>query len=231
MTEITRNQVLPPYDIEVIYHDRDIAVIVKPGGLLAVPGRGPEKQDCAAARLRQSFPEMLPQPAVHRLDMFTSGLMVFAMTAEAHSRLSLQFNNREVMKKYVAVLAKDIVGEHGNSGEIRLAFRLDPDNRPYQVYDPDQGKVGITRWQRLGGDGKSCTVEFTPLTGRTHQLLLHAAHRLGLNAAIIGDSLYGSGQDGDRMFLHASHLSFLHPATKELLSFTSKPHFPIHSQQ
>jgi len=231
MTETSKNLVLSPYDIEVIYHDSDIAVIVKPGGLLAVPGRGPEKLDCAAAKLRQLFPEILQQPAVHRLDMFTSGLMVFAMTAEAHSRLSRQFSNREVTKRYLAVLAKDIVGEHGEMGEIQLAFRLDPDNRPYQVYDPDQGKLGVTRWRRLGGDGNSCTVEFIPLTGRTHQLRLHAAHRLGLHAPIIGDSLYGSGQDGDRMFLHASELSFCHPASKELLSFTSEPHFPVHQRK
>lgn len=221
-------EILPPYDIEIIYEDEELAVLIKPGGMLAVPGRGPEKQDCAVNRLRRQFPDIISQPAVHRLDMFTSGLMVFAKTSATHRHLSMQFANRQVTKKYLAVLEKDLSTGHG---AINLSFRLDPDNRPLQVYDPVHGKTGTTEWHRIGGDGTTCTVEFIPRTGRTHQLRLHAAHSLGLNAPIIGDSLYGSGTDGDRMHLHASELTFFNPAQHATQTFVSAPHFQIHSSQ
>jgi tRNA pseudouridine32 synthase/23S rRNA pseudouridine746 synthase len=211
-------------DMEIIYHDDDIVVINKPGGLLAVPGRGAEKQDCAAARLRLHFPKMIAQPAVHRLDMYTSGLMVYAMTAAAHRFLSDQFAKRAVSKKYIAVVLGTIAE---TSGEIHLPFRLDPDNRPRQIYDPVHGKTGITRWQKLTADKSTTRLELTPLTGRTHQLRVHAAHPrpLGLGAPIIGDSIYGSGKDGDRMLLHAVFLRFLHPGTGEAVTFYSPPAF------
>lgn len=211
-------------DMEILYHDRDIVVIDKPGGLLSVPGRGAEKQDCAAARLRRHFPEMIAQPAVHRLDMYTSGLMVFAITAAAHRFLCAQFEKRAVDKKYIAVVFGGIAE---SSGEIHLPFRLDPDNRPRQIYDPVHGKIGITRWQKLAADESTTRIQFTPLTGRTHQLRVHAAHPrpLGLGAPIVGDSIYGSGKDGDQMLLHASFLHFLHPGTGETVTFHSPPSF------
>ncbi|GAB6191031.1 RluA family pseudouridine synthase [Desulfocastanea catecholica] len=213
-----------PPDIKIIYHDSEIVVINKPGGLLAVPGRGAEKQDCAAARLRRHFPEMIQQPAVHRLDMYTSGLMVFAMTTAAHRFLSAQFEKRAVDKKYIAVVL-GCIAETG--GEIHLPFRLDPDNRPRQIYDPVHGKIGITRWQKLSADETTTRIQFTPLTGRTHQLRVHAAHPrpLGLGAPIVGDSLYGSGKDGDQMLLHACFLQFLHPVNGETVTFHSPPSF------
>ncbi len=210
--------------MEILYHDSEIVVINKTGGLLAVPGRGAEKQDCAAARLRRHFPEMIQQPAVHRLDMYTSGLMVFAMTAAAHRILSAQFAERAIDKKYIAVVFGSIAE---TSGEIHLPFRLDPNNRPRQIYDPIHGKIGITRWQRLATDESTTRIQFTPLTGRTHQLRVHAAHPRprGLGAPIVGDSIYGSGKDGDQMLLHACFLRFLHPGTGKTVTFHSSPSF------
>jgi tRNA pseudouridine32 synthase/23S rRNA pseudouridine746 synthase len=211
-------------EIEFVYNDSELVVINKPGGLLAVPGRGPEKQDCAAARLRRHFPEMIDQPAVHRLDMYTSGLMVFAITAVAHRFLSGQFEKRLVVKKYTAVVEGLI---EKICGEIQLPFRLNPDNRPLQIYDPVHGRMGITRWRKLEANRTTTRLEFTPLTGRTHQLRVHAAHPrpLGLGAPIVGDSLYGSGKDGDQMMLHATFLQFIHPETARTLEFHSLPPF------
>ncbi len=204
--------------IRLLYVDEDIIVVDKPAGLLSVPGRGPEKQECVVQQVKEYFPDTIDQPAVHRLDMDTSGLMVLARTRSAHVHLSGQFAGRKVKKRYVAVL--DGVVED-DAGEIELAFRLDPDNRPHQVYDPDQGKLGITRWFKLGVQQGRTRVEFIPLTGRTHQLRLHAAHELGLNCPVVGDRLYGSRQPGERMLLHACHLRFIHPGTEKRVIFRS----------
>ncbi|XOF33556.1 MAG: RluA family pseudouridine synthase [Candidatus Electrothrix sp. YB6] len=216
-------------ELDIIFSDQHLVVVNKPGGLLAVPGRGPERQDCVVTRVKAQFPEAIAQLAVHRLDMATSGLMVLALTAEAHQHLSCQFAQRQVKKSYIALLDGAVAGE---GGEITLRFRLDTENRPYQVYDPVQGKIGITRWRRLHVSGAASStsgprtrVEFIPLTGRTHQLRLHAAHALGLGCPILGDSLYGTGTMGDPMFLHAARLSFLHPATGEQLEFRSSVPF------
>jgi len=211
-------------NLTILYHDSEIVVINKPGGLLSVPGRGPEKQDCAASRLRQHFSNMIDQPAVHRLDMYTSGLMVFAITAGAHRFLSGQFEKRMVVKKYTAVIEGIF---EGNSGDIHLPFRLDPNNRPLQIYDPVHGKMGITKWRKLETKETTTRIEFTPLTGRTHQLRVHAAHPrpMGLGFPIVGDSLYGLGKEGDQMMLHASYLQFAHPETSSLLEFHSPPPF------
>jgi tRNA pseudouridine32 synthase/23S rRNA pseudouridine746 synthase len=205
-------------ELVVVYADSQLAVIDKPGGLLAVPGRGPDKQDCVVNRFKKIFPVHIDQPAVHRLDMATSGLMAMAFTAEAHRSLSKQFAQRRVEKKYIALLEGVVSGD---SGEITLAFRLDVENRPWQVYDPVQGKTGVTRWRCLETCDGRTRVEFVPLTGRTHQLRLHAAHELGLGCPIVGDSLYGSGQQSDPMLLHAAELAFFHPATGNRTTFSS----------
>jgi len=134
----------------VVHADDWIVVVDKPGGLLAVPGRGPDKQDCVVRRVRAEFSPCLEQPAVHRLDQATSGLMVLARDAASHRRLSRQFARRRVEKKYIALL-QGVVREP--EGEIRLRFRLDPDNRPRQVYDNRQGKLGVTLWRRSGSHG------------------------------------------------------------------------------
>ena len=208
--------------VEILYQDTDIVVINKPGGLLAVPGRGPDKQDCVTARLQQLFEQMIAQPAVHRLDMYTSGVMVYAITTQAHRTLSIQFEKRRVKKRYVALLEGLI---HEDKGKIHLPFRLDPANRPLQVYDPQKGKMGVTLWEIIGHEKNTTRVAFTPLTGRTHQLRVHSAHPLGLGTPIVGDSLYGSGSDGDKMFLHATYLRFFHPITDTPVEFHSPTPF------
>ena len=204
--------------MKVIYHDPEIIVVDKPGGLLSVPGRGSDKQDCVVKRVLQLFPDTIAQPAVHRLDMQTSGLMVLARTVQAHRNISIQFSQRIPEKRYVALI-EGIISKQ--SGRIELAFRLDPDNRPYQIHDPFQGKLGITLWQKIGVEGDYTRVEFTPITGRTHQLRLHAAHEQGLNTPIVGDCLYGKGLEGDQMLLHATRLSFFHPQSGDKVSFGS----------
>jgi tRNA pseudouridine32 synthase/23S rRNA pseudouridine746 synthase len=154
--------------------------------------------------------------------MFTSGLMVLALTKEAHRSLSRQFQEHIVEKRYIAILDGSV---EETSGEITLSFRLDPENRPYQIYDPVHGKAGTTRWKRLSRVAGKTRIEFMPLTGRTHQLRLHAAHTLGLGFPIIGDRLYGSGKEGAQMLLHASYLSFLHPHTGKRIEFNSPSPF------
>jgi len=209
-------------DIPILYYDYALVVAVKPPGLLAVPGRGPDKVDCLVNRLRRLFPRMIAQPAVHRLDMATSGLMVVAITATAQRELSRQFASRMVEKEYVAVLDGLVAVE---AGRIELAFRLDPAHRPHQIYDPEHGKLGITRWRRLADEQGRSRLALFPETGRTHQLRLHAAHRLGLGIPIVGDALYGHGQDGDRLLLHATGLAFLHPESGQRLVFHHEPDF------
>ncbi len=210
------------FSIRFIHVDTSFVVVEKPGGLLSVPGRGPDKQDCVAGRVKALFRDCIAQPAVHRLDMQTSGLMVLALTSKAHRLLSRQFESRQVEKRYIALL--EGVVEH-QAGEIRLPFRLDPDNRPYQIHDPLHGKTAITLWKRLSvAEGKTRVV-FTPLTGRTHQLRVHAAHPLGLGCPIIGDRLYGHGRDDQAMLLHACFLAFRHPLTGEAVHFSSTESF------
>ncbi len=208
--------------LTIVHTDPSFVVVDKPGGLLSVPGRGPENQDCVVSRIKTIFAECIDQPAVHRLDMYTSGLMVLALTTETHRTLSRQFEQRLVEKRYIALL-DGIVKE--DSGTITLPFRLDPENRPYQIYDPEHGKVGTTFWKRLDITSGKTRIEFRPLTGRTHQLRLHASHPLGLGLPIIGDRLYGNGREGERMLLHASFLSFLHPDTGGRIEFNSPAPF------
>ncbi len=212
----------PPLSLYLLYQDPWLAVIEKPGGVLAVPGRGPDKQDSVVSRLKQMLPWCIEQPAVHRLDMDTSGLMVLGLTRESHRHLSIQFAERRVAKKYLALL--DGLVER-DAGEISLPFRLDPERRPYQIYDPVHGKVGISRWRKIDVREGRTLVEFIPLTGRTHQLRLHASHPLGLGCAIVGDRLYGSGCLGQSLMLHATWLQFQHPVTGAQLDFFSSAPF------
>lgn len=209
-------------DLIIVYADADIVVVDKPGGLLSVPGRGPDKQDCVVRQLQIRFPDCMEQPSVHRLDMATSGLMVLAMHREAHRSLSIQFEQRLVKKKYEALLEGLVTDEEG---EICLPFRLDPENRPYQVLDYESGRMGVTRWRKISVCERLTRVEFLPLTGRTHQLRLHASHQRGLRCPIVGDSLYGSGQQGDPMLLHATALEFIHPGNGHTCSFNSPAPF------
>ena len=208
--------------LDIIHQEETFVVVNKPSGLLAVPGRGPDMQDCVVNRLKSIFPQCMEQPAVHRLDMDTSGLLLLALDKGTHRTLSIQFEKRLVEKTYVAIVEGIVLG---NSGEIELAFRLDPDNRPHQVYDPVQGKVGVSRWRKLSTLDGCTRIEFSPLTGRTHQLRLHAAHELGLGFPIVGDRLYGTGNAPGQLKLHASFLAFDHPQSGARLNFAVPPGF------
>ncbi|MGJ8697004.1 MAG: RluA family pseudouridine synthase [Verrucomicrobiaceae bacterium] len=202
----------------IIYQDDDLVVVEKPSGFLSVPGRGPEKIDSVSHRIRTQFPDCIVQPAVHRLDMDTSGLLVLAFTTEAHRHLSIQFQERQVEKRYEALL-EGIITEAG--GVITLPFRLDVENRPIQIYDPVHGKIGTTVWEKVAIEGEFTRISFKPLTGRTHQLRLHSAHPKGLGTPIVGDPFYGTATENGQLKLHACELTFTHPTTGERLSFTS----------
>jgi len=208
--------------MNILYNDPHIVVVDKPGGLLAVPGRGPDKHDCVTARVRQQFPEMIEQPSVHRLDMYTSGVMVLAKTSEAHRNLSIQFEQRQTVKVYIAVIDGLLAAD---KGRIELKFRLDIDNRPYQIFDPDHGKIGITLWETIRIENNTTRIRMQPITGRTHQLRIHAAHEQGLGIPIVGDSLYGNGKEGDQMMLHAAELTLNHPHTGDTMLFQSNVPF------
>jgi tRNA pseudouridine32 synthase/23S rRNA pseudouridine746 synthase len=215
---------IPPFhhSVEIVHKDDEFVVIIKPSGLLAVPGKGEENQDCVVSRIKALYPDCIDQPAVHRLDMDTSGLMVLALTADMHRGLSLQFHDRKTEKRYIALLDGEF---SGHEGTIELPFRLDVENRPHQIYDPVDGKTGITHWKTLGVENGKTRVEFIPVTGRTHQLRVHAASEHGLGIPILGDRLYGSGAGPGQLKLHASFLSFTHPRTGERLEFRSDPPF------
>jgi tRNA pseudouridine32 synthase/23S rRNA pseudouridine746 synthase len=211
-----------PLELQLLHNDPAFLIVNKPGGVLAVPGRGPDKQDCVVNRAKKMFPNIIQQPAVHRLDMYTSGIMLLAKNSASHRNLSKQFEQRIVHKEYIAVL-DGVVKE--DAGVIDLRFRLDTENRPHQIFDPEQGKQGISHWQKICDKKGQSYIRFFPLTGRTHQLRLHASHPLGLGIPIVGDSLYGNGNDGDKMFLHACKISFLHPISNERIQFVSKADF------
>jgi tRNA pseudouridine32 synthase/23S rRNA pseudouridine746 synthase len=212
---------IPP-GLKIVFEDDVIVVVDKPSGLLSVPGKGEANQDCVVSRVKALYPGCIEQPSVHRLDQDTSGLLVLALTESAHRILSVQFMDRLVGKRYTALIDGVLMEQ---SGVIELKFRLDPDNRPYQVYDPVNGKNGVTHWRNLGVENGRTRVEFMPHTGRTHQLRLHSAHEKGLGFPIVGDRLYGTGTAPGQLKLHASTLRFRHPVTRETLDFVSPAPF------
>jgi len=209
-------------EMEIIYQDHEIVVVQKSSGFLSVPGRGPEKLDSVAHRISTTIPGCIIQPAVHRLDMDTSGLMVLGLTTAAHRHLSIQFQDRLIEKRYQALLEGSL---DGDSGTITLPFRLDVENRPFQIYDEVHGKMGTTNWQKIGIENDLTRIDFFPITGRTHQLRLHASHPKGLGIPIVGDSFYGNGTGPGQLKLHAAYLAFAHPESGETLRFESRPPF------
>lgn len=201
---------------ELIYLDASLLVVNKPTGLLAVPGRGADKQDCLSARLQQKFPDAL---VVHRLDMATSGLMVFARGAEMQSRLSQMFREREVGKRYVAMVAGKV---DPPTGEVNLPIAADWSNRPLRKIDTELGKPSLTRYRLLAHDTDASRMELEPVSGRTHQLRVHMA---AIGHPILGDALYGDAASASRLLLHACRLSFVHPLNGELLNLVSAAPF------
>ena len=209
--------------IDVVYEDDAILVIDKPADLLSVPGK--RIADSVQRRIRASYPEATGPLIVHRLDMSTSGLLLLAKTKEAHKLLQRQFFKRSVSKRYIAVLQGRVIGD---SGTIDLPLRGDLEDRPRQIVCRTHGKSARSHWQVVTRTDHTTTVHFWPVTGRTHQLRIHAAHPEGLNTPIVGDDLYG--QPGDRLHLHAEQLAFTHPVTRETLSFTAAaPFAPAHA--
>ncbi|WNG48220.1 RluA family pseudouridine synthase [Archangium minus] len=201
-------------DLAIVFEDAWIVVVDKPHGLLSVPGKDVSVTDSVLARLRARYPHATGPLLVHRLDLDTSGLLVAALDLRTHAALQRQFVHREVQKRYVAWIAGHVRGEQGT---IDFPMRVDLEDRPRQIHDPVHGKPAITRWQVLERKGERTRVAFFPLTGRTHQLRVHAAHPLGLGAPIVGDRLYG--HPDDRLMLHAESLSFQHPETGQPVSF------------
>ncbi len=204
--------------IEPLYADDVLLVLDKPGGLLAVPGRGADKQDCLAARVQARYPDAL---IVHRLDMATSGLMVMARGPAAQRALSKAFAAREVRKRYIAVVAGRLEAPPEGWGLIDLPLIVDWPNRPLRRVDLLHGKPSLTRWRVLGhGDvARTTRVELEPVTGRSHQLRVHLRE---LGHPILGDALYAPPAiqaRAGRLLLHACSLGFIHPVTGEVQGF------------
>ena len=195
-------------DIDLIFEDDYLAVVNKPAEFLSVPGK--EINDSVFARVKKWYPNATGPLIVHRLDMSTSGLLLIAKTTEIYVALQAQFIKRTIKKRYVALLDGNI---EGNEGVIDLPLRLDIDNRPHQVVCYEHGKPAQTLWKVVARKNNQTLVHFFPITGRTHQLRVHAAHPLGLNTPIVGDDLYGSKTN--RLCLHAAEITFFHPIKKE----------------
>lgn len=204
--------------ITTIYEDDDLLIINKPSGLLSIPGK--TIQDSVWLRMKHQFPKATGPLVVHRLDMSTSGLMVVAKTKEIHKALQSQFIKRTVKKRYVALL--DGILEK-NEGHIDLPLRPDYEDRPRQLVCYEHGKRARTNWKVTNRKNGKTKIHFHPITGRTHQLRVHAAHHLGLDMPIVGDDLYG--KKGERLHLHAEWIEFDHPRTKEQVAFQINPNF------
>ena len=221
--------------VQAVHEDADLLVLQKPAGLLCVPGRGPDKQDCLSARAERRWPGAL---IVHRLDQATSGLVIMARHIDAQRRLSLAFAERQVHKRYQAVVqgrmqpaGADTDADTDASDawqEIDLPIAADWDRRPLRVIDPVLGKPSLTRWRvRRHDDVAAGTthVELEPVTGRTHQLRVHLA---AVGHPILGDALYADAATqalAPRLLLHASALRFVHPATGAALAFDWRAEF------
>ena len=197
---------------QLVFEDEFIVVCVKPSGVLSQPGKSIDGS--VATELRSHCAGYDGPMLVHRLDMDTSGLMVFAKSKAAHLSLHQQFERRLIHKRYCAVLDREL---QALGGRVSLPMRVDYPNRPRQVVCFESGKPSTTVWVRRSE--QSNRVWFFPVTGRTHQLRVVASSRLGLNRPISGDRLYGDSSSAPRLLLHADRLGFSHPATGESVEF------------
>lgn len=204
--------------LEIVYEDDWLLVINKPAGMLSVPGKG--NVDSVYLRIKSMYPEAAGPLIVHRLDMATSGLLLIAKTKETHQNLQAQFRSRTIKKRYIALLDGELPAE---KGIIDLPLRPDPLDRPRQVVDVASGKPAVTHYQVLKHAARHTLVAFSPLSGRTHQLRVHAAHPQGLNCPIAGDELYG--RKAERLYLHAEALTFIHPVTGKSIHVEKKADF------
>lgn len=213
-----RQSIAHHLEIETLYEDEYLLVIHKPSGLLSAPGKS--SADSVYQRILERYPDATGPLVVHRLDMSTSGLLLIAKTKEVHKILQAQFKGRNIKKRYIALLDGIVVKD---SGSIDLPLASDYNHRPRQMVDRENGKPALTLWRVLERTAQHTRIEFTPVTGRTHQLRVHAAHPLGLNAPIVGDELYG--RKADRLYLHAEYLEFVHPGTGEVVKVEKMAEF------
>ncbi|WP_439131391.1 RluA family pseudouridine synthase [Polaribacter sp.] len=207
LENLAKNQAL-----KIVYEDDVLVVVLKPAEFLSVPGKA--VKDSVYTRIKKKYPKATGPLIVHRLDMSTSGILVLTKTKEANAVLQSQFIKRTVKKRYVAVL-DGILTE--KKGTIQLPLRVDLDDRPKQLVDFKYGKNAETHWEKIAAKDGKTRVYFYPVTGRTHQLRVHAAHKNGLNTPILGDDLYG--KKTNRLHLHAEYIEFLHPSTLKKMSF------------
>lgn len=196
----------PETPLEIVHEDASLIAVHKPAGLLSVPGRGAHLADCLITRLKAAFPQVL---LVHRLDMDTSGVMVFARTPDAQRALGQQFEKRLTRKSYQALVQGTVRGKHGT---IDAPLIVDWPNRPRHMVCTKTGRPARTTWQVLGAQDGNTRMMLTPVTGRTHQLRVHMQ---ALGHPILGDQLYAEdgGQGWPRLMLHAETLSLTHPET------------------
>lgn len=203
---------------EIIFEDEWIVAVNKPAGMLSVPGK--TEQISLFSWATQTYPEATGPLIVHRLDMATSGILLIAKTKEVHKTLQAQFAGRNVIKRYTAILDGAISLQ---TGIINLPICLDPVDRPRQMVNHEFGKNAVTKYEVLSCENNSTRIAFYPITGRTHQLRVHAAHVEGLNTPIKGDELYG--KKSDRLYLHAEYLEFTHPITQQRIALEAKAPF------
>ena len=212
----------PPFSgLDILYQDDYLLALSKPSGLLSVPGKGEEKQDCLSSRVQQQFPFAV---VVHRLDLGTSGVMVMALNKDIQGRLGKLFEQRKVDKRYEAVVTGHLQPE---SGLIDLPLITDWPNRPKQKVDHETGKPSQTRYRLMDYSDQHdvSRVELLPETGRSHQLRVHM---MALGHPILGDELYADPETvakADRLLLHASCLHFPHPVTEEPITINSEVPF------
>jgi tRNA pseudouridine32 synthase/23S rRNA pseudouridine746 synthase len=205
-------------ELEIVYEDDVMVVINKPAEFLSVPGK--TISDSVYQRMKTKFPDANGPLIVHRLDMSTSGIMLIAKSQEVYVKLQSQFIKRTVKKCYEALLDGVLVNE---SGLIDLPLRVDLDDRPRQLVCYEYGKPAQTQWEIISVENDKTRVRFYPITGRTHQLRVHASHPLGLNTPIVGDDLYGT--KANRLHLHAKAITFTHPVSGEKMTIEVKAEF------
>ena len=197
--------------LDVVYNDRWLTVLNKPSGMLTVPGKLLE--DSLLTRYQEAFPEAAGPIVVHRLDQETSGLVMFAKDKDTHKHLQQQFEQHTIKKRYIALLDGEVKAVEG---VIDLPLRPDVDDRPRQREDFEYGKPAVTRYRVLERSDGQTLVAMEPLTGRTHQLRVHASHPMGLDCPIVGDRLYGKASS--RLMLHAQSITFTHPVTGDTIT-------------
>ena len=205
-------------ELEIVYEDDVLLVVNKPSEFLSVPGKN--VSDSVYTRIKKKYPKATGPLIVHRIDMSTSGIILLTKTKEANKILQNQFIKRTIKKRYVALLNGDLTKDKGT---IKLPLRLDLNDRPRQLVDFEYGKNAETNWEIIKKENGKTKVYFYPITGRTHQLRVHAAHKDGLNTPIVGDDLYGKKEN--RLHLHAEFIEFSHPKTNKIISFSVAPDF------